>query len=54
MVRKATSFVSDGDSLLVTTPERTHIDWNVPDNYEIMHRVGGGKYSEVRGDATLG
>lgn len=28
--------------------ERLHIDWSEPDRYEIIRRVGGGKYSEVR------
>lgn len=27
--------------------ERLHIDWSEPDRYEIVRRVGGGKYSEV-------
>ncbi|KAJ3485873.1 hypothetical protein NLI96_g4640 [Meripilus lineatus] len=27
--------------------ERLHIDWSEPDRYEIIRRVGGGKYSEV-------
>ncbi|KAL0956513.1 hypothetical protein HGRIS_002654 [Hohenbuehelia grisea] len=27
--------------------ERFHIDWSPPDRYEIVRRIGGGKYSEV-------
>ncbi|KAL6309380.1 kinase-like protein [Sparassis latifolia] len=27
--------------------ERITIDWNVPDRYELVRRIGGGKYSEV-------
>ncbi|KZT00575.1 kinase-like protein [Laetiporus sulphureus 93-53] len=27
--------------------ESTTIEWNVPDRYEIVRRIGGGKYSEV-------
>lgn len=23
------------------------VDWNVPDRYEIVRRIGGGRYSEV-------
>ncbi|OSD05406.1 kinase-like protein [Trametes coccinea BRFM310] len=27
--------------------ENTKVDWNVPDRYEIVRRIGGGRYSEV-------
>ncbi|RDX50890.1 kinase-like protein [Lentinus brumalis] len=27
--------------------ESTKVDWNVPDRYEIVRRIGGGRYSEV-------
>ena len=34
----------------VLTPptESLSVDWNVPDRYEIVRRIGGGRYSEVR------
>ncbi|KAF7798563.1 hypothetical protein EIP86_009785 [Pleurotus ostreatoroseus] len=32
---------------LHATTENLQIDWNTPDRYEIVRRIGGGKYSEV-------
>ena len=36
--------------VLTCCPESTKVDWNVPDRYEIVRRIGGGRYSEVSGD----
>lgn len=34
--------------VLMIITENLRIEWNVPDRYEIVRRLGGGKYSEVR------
>ncbi|KAJ8482650.1 hypothetical protein ONZ51_g5224 [Trametes cubensis] len=34
--------------------ENMTVDWNVPDRYEIVRRLGGGRYSEVSGNSDEG
>ena len=34
--------------ITVVTTDHMEIQWNEPSRYEIIRRIGGGKYSEVR------
>jgi len=37
----------------VTYLDNFRIDWSRPERYEIVRRIGGGKYSEVRSGVPL-